>query len=141
MLYRKIIAVYSDIHTKHINILCGKNVDFYLNLNYISRPSPYRAVNTLRFHSKNQSVNVVQGNNGRLFSHHTKHINTVWAENGFLSNPELYLKTQSVPRSKHTLLGSRNQSVNAVQGNSGCLFSDPQKTHKESCVGRSQNFI
>ena len=26
MLYREIIAVYSEIHTKHINILCGPNV-------------------------------------------------------------------------------------------------------------------
>jgi len=27
MLYRKIIPVCSDIHTKHINTLCGLNVD------------------------------------------------------------------------------------------------------------------
>ena len=27
MLYREIIAVCSDIHTKHINILCGQNVE------------------------------------------------------------------------------------------------------------------
>ena len=27
MLYREIIAVCSQIHTKHINILCGQNVD------------------------------------------------------------------------------------------------------------------
>jgi len=26
MLYREIIAVYSEIHTKHINTLCGQNV-------------------------------------------------------------------------------------------------------------------
>jgi hypothetical protein len=26
MLYREIIAVCSQIHTKHINILCGQNV-------------------------------------------------------------------------------------------------------------------
>jgi len=26
MLYREIIAVYSEIHTKHINTLCGLNV-------------------------------------------------------------------------------------------------------------------
>ena len=26
MLYRKIIAVCSQIHTKHINTLCGQNV-------------------------------------------------------------------------------------------------------------------
>ena len=28
MLYRKIIAVCSEIHTKHINALCGQNVEF-----------------------------------------------------------------------------------------------------------------
>jgi len=29
MLYREIIAVCSQIHTKHINTLCGQNVDFF----------------------------------------------------------------------------------------------------------------
>jgi len=28
MLYREIIAVFSQIHTKHINTLCGLNVEF-----------------------------------------------------------------------------------------------------------------
>ena len=28
MLYRKIMDVYSEIHTKHINTLCGQNVEF-----------------------------------------------------------------------------------------------------------------
>ena len=27
MLYREIIAVYSQIHTKHINTLCGQNIE------------------------------------------------------------------------------------------------------------------
>ena len=27
MLYREIIVVYSQIHTKHINRLCGQNVE------------------------------------------------------------------------------------------------------------------
>ena len=27
MLYREIIAVYSEIHTKHTNALCGQNVE------------------------------------------------------------------------------------------------------------------
>jgi hypothetical protein len=27
MLYRKVIAVCSQIHTKHINTLCGQNVE------------------------------------------------------------------------------------------------------------------
>ena len=29
MLYREIIAVYSQIHTKHMNTLCGQNVGFF----------------------------------------------------------------------------------------------------------------
>ena len=28
MLYREMIAVCSHIHTKHINTLCGQNVEF-----------------------------------------------------------------------------------------------------------------
>ena len=31
----------------------------------------------------------------------------------------------------------KKQSVNAVYGNNRCLFSDPHKTHKYSCVGRT----
>jgi hypothetical protein len=34
MLYREIITVYSEIHKKHINILCGQNASF-LNINII----------------------------------------------------------------------------------------------------------
>jgi len=29
MLYREIIAVCSQIHTKHINTLCGQNIEFF----------------------------------------------------------------------------------------------------------------
>jgi len=29
MVYREIIAVCSQIHTKHINTLCGKNVELF----------------------------------------------------------------------------------------------------------------
>jgi hypothetical protein len=32
MMYREIIAVCSQIHTKHINTLCGQNVEFKLNV-------------------------------------------------------------------------------------------------------------
>jgi hypothetical protein len=32
MLYREIIAVCSEIHTKHINILSGQNVEFFFNV-------------------------------------------------------------------------------------------------------------
>ena len=34
MLYREIIAVCSEIHTKHINTLCGQNVD-YVNVKLV----------------------------------------------------------------------------------------------------------
>ena len=27
MLYREIMAVFSEIHTKHVNALCGQNVE------------------------------------------------------------------------------------------------------------------
>jgi len=50
MLYNEIIAVCSQIHTKHINTLCGQNVEC----------RTYRAINTLRHGYKNQSVNAVQ---------------------------------------------------------------------------------
>ena len=57
MLYSEIIAVCSQIHTKHINTLCGQNVEC----------RTYRAVNTLRLSYKNQPVNAVQWNNRCLF--------------------------------------------------------------------------
>ena len=47
MLCSEIIAVCSQIHTKHINTLCGQNVEC----------RTYRAVNTLRLSYKNQPVN------------------------------------------------------------------------------------
>jgi len=34
MLYREIIAVYSEIHTKHVNTVCGYNVKL-LNVNLV----------------------------------------------------------------------------------------------------------
>jgi len=30
MLYREIIAVFSEIHTKHVNTVCGQNVEFVI---------------------------------------------------------------------------------------------------------------
>jgi len=45
------------------------------------KSGPYCAVNTIRLGYTNQSVNVVQGNDGCLFSDpHKTHKHTVWAE-------------------------------------------------------------
>jgi hypothetical protein len=52
MLYREIIAVCSEIHTKHINTLCGQNVELYIKTQSVPR-SKHRLV------YKNQSVNSV----------------------------------------------------------------------------------
>ena len=71
MLYIEIIAVCSQIHTKHINTLCGQNVEC----------RTYRAVKTLRLGYKNQSVNTVHWNHRCLFSDpHKSHKPIVWAE-------------------------------------------------------------
>jgi len=43
MLYREIIAVCSQIHTKHINTLCGQNVEL-LN---VKRGSPHSETSEL----------------------------------------------------------------------------------------------
>jgi hypothetical protein len=67
MLYREIIAVCSQIHTKHINTLCGQNVEC----------RTYRAVNTL--------LSVIKTSQLMLYSEiiavsselHTNHINTL----------------------------------------------------------------
>ena len=57
MLYREIVAVCSDIHTKHINTLCGQNVEL-LN---VKPGGKYRNHCALKgsIGNKNQSVNVV----------------------------------------------------------------------------------
>jgi hypothetical protein len=39
MLYREITAVCSEIHTKHINTLCGQNVEL-LNVKPYDRETP-----------------------------------------------------------------------------------------------------
>ena len=43
MLYREIIAVCSQIHTKHINMLCGQNVEL-LNVKLTVYKDPVRTV-------------------------------------------------------------------------------------------------
>ena len=50
MLYREIIAVCSEIHTKHINSLCGQNVGF-VNVKHGGIYSDQRVVKDLETNS------------------------------------------------------------------------------------------
>ncbi len=58
MLYTEIIAVCSEIHTKHINTLCGHNVEL-LNVK-LAVHIVTTGLKVLNLSYKNQSVNVVQ---------------------------------------------------------------------------------
>ena len=47
MLYREIISVYSQIHTEHINTLCGQNVELLnvkLKFEGLMMPETYRGL-------------------------------------------------------------------------------------------------
>ena len=85
------MAVCSQIHTKHINALCGQNVELYIKIQSLPRSK--------------HSVSVIKTSQLMLYREiiavyyhiHTKHINTLCGQ-----NVELHIKTQSVPRSKHT---------------------------------------
>ena len=48
---------------------------------------------------------------------HTKHINTLCGQNG-----ELYIKTQSVPRSKHSVSVTKNLPLNSAKVNNLAAF-------------------
>ena len=71
MLYREIIAVCSQVHTKHINTLCGKNVELYIKIQPVPRSK--------------HSVSVIQTSQLMLYREliavcsqiHTKQINTL----------------------------------------------------------------
>jgi hypothetical protein len=65
MLYSEIIAVCSQIHTKHINTLCGQNVP--------------RSKHSLSF-IKTSQLMLYSEIIGVCSQIHKKHINTVWAE-------------------------------------------------------------
>ena len=77
MLYREIIAVCSEIHTKHMNTVCGQNVALHIKTQSVPRSK--------------HSVSVIKTSQLMLYREimavcsqiHTKHINTAaWAESG-----------------------------------------------------------
>jgi hypothetical protein len=69
MLYRETIAVCSQIHTKHINTLCGQNVEL-LNVKLVVHkvtaecyricPGVHFKCRALSFHSAGVGVNIVE---------------------------------------------------------------------------------
>ena len=84
MLYREIIAVCSQIHTKHINTLCGQNVELLnvklvvhivttglkeLNLCYKSRQLMlYRVIIAVSSQIHTKHINILCGQNVELLN-------------------------------------------------------------------------
>jgi len=93
MLYREIIAVCSQIHTKHINKLCGQNVELYIKIQ--SAPRSKQSISVIKSSQLMLSREII----AVCSQIHTKHVNTLCVQ-----NVELYIKIQSVPRSKPSLL-------------------------------------
>jgi hypothetical protein len=73
MLYREIIAVCSEIHTKHINTLCGQNV--YLKTQLVPRSKHSVSVIKTRELMLYREIIAV------CYEIHTKHINTLCGQN------------------------------------------------------------
>ena len=75
MLYTEIIAVCSQIHTKHINTLCGQNVELYIKSQSVLRSK--------------HSVSVIKTSQLMLYREiiavcseiHTKYVNTLCGQN------------------------------------------------------------
>ena len=88
MLYRGIIAVCSQIHTKHTNTLCGQNVEL-LNVKLDGTYSNHWAVKGL--------ISVIKTNQLLLYREiiadcsqiHTKHINTLCGQDVEFLNVKL----------------------------------------------------
>jgi hypothetical protein len=104
MLYSEIIAVCSQIHTKHINTLCGQNVEF------VNVFSSYRAVNTLRLGYKTSQLMLYSEIIAVCSEIRTKHTNTLCGQNVEFVNVFRSYRAVNTLR-----LGYKNQSVKAVQ--------------------------
>jgi hypothetical protein len=81
------IAVCSEIHTKHINTLCGQNKELYINTQSVPRSK--------------HSVSVIKTSQLKLYREmiavcseiHTKHTNTLCGQNVELLNVKLAVHT------------------------------------------------
>ena len=80
MLYREIIAVCSQIHTKHINTLCGQNVELYIKIQFVPRSKHPVSV------TKTSQLMLYRGIIAVCSQIHTKHINALCGQNvGFFN--------------------------------------------------------
>ena len=75
MLYREIIAVYSQIHTKHINTLCGQNVELYIKIYSVPRSKHTPSI------IKTSQLMLYREIIAVYSQIHTKHINTLCGQN------------------------------------------------------------
>jgi hypothetical protein len=88
MLYKEIMADCSEIHTKHLNTLCGQNVEF-MNIQAGGTYSDHWAVKDY--------IYVIQPSQLMLYREiiavcsqiHTKHLNTLCGQNLGLLNVKL----------------------------------------------------
>jgi len=80
MLYREIIAVCSQIHTKHINTLCGQNVAL-LNVKPGGTYNNQRALKSKILVIKTSHLMLYMEIFAVCSGMHTKHINTLCVQN------------------------------------------------------------
>ena len=71
MLYREIIAVCSQIHTKHINTLCGQNVELHIKTQSVPRSKHTGSVMKTSYLMLYREIIAI------CSQIHTKHINTL----------------------------------------------------------------
>ena len=80
MQYKEIIAVCSQIHTKHINTRCGQNVELYIKNQSVPRSKhSVSATKTSQLMLYKEIIDVCS-------QIHTKHINTLCGQNVQLLN-------------------------------------------------------
>ena len=73
MLYKEIIAVCSQIHTKYTNTLCGQNIELYIKTHSVPLSKHSSVIKTRQLMLYREIIAVCS-------EIHTKHTNTKWAE-------------------------------------------------------------
>jgi hypothetical protein len=86
MLYRKITAVCSEIHTKHINTLCVQNVEFKCPVRTAQETHSVSVIKTSQVMLHREIIVVCS-------EIHTKHINTLCGQNVELLHVKLAVHT------------------------------------------------